>query len=258
MKKSLLIFCLFAFYSITSFSQDQGREYYQLKIYSFDSDEQIAVTDSYLKDAYLPALKRQGINNIGVFKLRPTDSITVKKIFVLIPFSSLAQFETLEDELDKDETYLATGNTYVKASHKQPPYQRIASVVLKAFDDMPHMQASILTSPREDRIYELRSYESPTESYYKNKVEMFNEGGEVKLFDRLDFNAVFYAEVLSGAQMPNLMYMTTFANQTSRDAHWKAFVEAPEWKELIGNPKYENNVSHAEITFLYPTDYSDY
>jgi hypothetical protein len=58
--------------------------------------------------------------------------------------------------------------------------------------------------------------------------------------------------------MPNLMYMTTFTDQESRDEHWKAFGEAPEWKELIGMPKYEHNVSHADIIFLYPTEYSDY
>ena len=120
------------------------------------------------------------------------------------------------------------------------------------------MQASPLNGARKDRIYELRSYESPSEAYFKNKVDMFNAGGEVKLFKRLGFNAVFYGEVLSGPKMPNLMYMTTFANQESRDAHWKEFVDAPEWKELISMSKYDNNVSHIDITFLYPTEYSDY
>ena len=87
---------------------------------------------------------------------------------------------------------------------------------------------------------------------------MFNAGGEIKLFERLGFNAVFYGEVISGAKMPNLMYMTTFADQQSRDAHWKSFVDSPEWKGLIAMEKYKNNISHIDITFLYPTDYSDY
>ena len=54
------------------------------------------------------------------------------------------------------------------------------------------------------------------------------------------------------------MYMTTFSNQASRDAHWKAFFDSPEWKEMKAMPKYENNVSHAAITFLYLTEYSGY
>ena len=132
------------------------------------------------------------------------------------------------------------------------------STLMKAFVDMPKMQASQLDGPRAERIYEMRSYESPTERYYWNKVDMFNAGGEIKLFDRLGFNAVFYAEVISGAKMPNLLYMTTFPDQPTRDTLWKAFFEAPEWKELVGMSKYKNNVSHADIFFLYPTEYSDY
>jgi len=147
---------------------------------------------------------------------------------------------------------------YLNASYDMPPYQRIESVLLRAFEEMPVMQAPDLDGPRSERIYELRSYESPTEAYYRNKVDMFNAGGEVKLFDRLEFNAVFYGEVISGPRMPNLMYMTTFTDQTSRDAHWKAFGESPEWNEMKAMPKYQNNVSHADITFLYPTEYSDY
>ena len=87
---------------------------------------------------------------------------------------------------------------------------------------------------------------------------MFNAGGEIKLFDRLGFNAVFYAEVISGSKMPNLMYMTTFSDMSSRDTLWKAFFAAPEWEALKAMPKYENNVSHADIIFLFPTEYSDY
>jgi len=146
----------------------------------------------------------------------------------------------------------------LNASYDKPPYRRLESVVLRAFEDMPKMQPPMLTEPRSNRIYELRSYESPTETYYWNKVDMFNAGGEVSLFKKLEFNAVFYGEVVSGSKMPNLMYMTTFDDQASRDAHWTAFGDAPEWKELIAMTKYEHNVSHADIMFLYPADYSDY
>ena len=129
---------------------------------------------------------------------------------------------------------------------------------MKAFTDMPKMQPTVLNGERKDRIYELRSYESPSGAYFENKVDMFNAGGEVKLFKKLEFNAVFYGEVISGPKMPNLMYMTTFANQNSRDEHWKKFGSAPEWKQLKSMSKYQNNVSHIDIIFLYPTEYSDY
>ncbi len=253
--KILVLLILMFVIPTISYAQEQNREFYQIKIYSLLNDEQVEMTDKYLRKAYLPALKKQNITNIGVFKPR-VDSI--KKIYVLIPFSSLSQFETLDDNLEKDKIYMASGADYLKTSHEKPAYQRIESILLKAFVDMPIMLASPLNGERKDRIYELRSYESPSQAYFKNKVNMFNAGGEVNLFKRLGFNAVFYGEVISGPKMPNLMYMTTFANQENRDAHWKEFVDAPEWKELISMSKYDNNVSHIDITFLYPTEYSDY
>jgi hypothetical protein len=86
---------------------------------------------------------------------------------------------------------------------------------------------------------------------------MFNKGGEVTLFKRLGFNAIFYGEVIAGASMPNLMYMTSFENRKSRDEHWKAFVDDPEWKKLSARKEYQNNVSKIDITFLVPAAYSD-
>lgn len=87
---------------------------------------------------------------------------------------------------------------------------------------------------------------------------MFNEGGEITLFKRLNFNAVFYASVISGSRMPNLMYMTSYENKADRDEHWKSFGSSPEWKILSAMPEYKNNVSKNEQIFLRTTSYSDY
>jgi len=254
LQRIFLIVCVFG----TIHAKAQTQEYYQLKIYSFDTEAQEKLTDEYLENAFIPALKTLDIENIGVFKPRPSDTETAKKTYVLIPFSSLVQFRLLDDALSKNETYKTNGEAYLEAPHDQPPYTRIQSSLMKAFVDMPKMSPSKLDGPRKDRVYELRSYESATEELYKKKVDMFNAGGEVKLFDKLGFNAVFYAEVLSGANMPNLMYMTTHANQETRDANWKAFVDSPEWNKLKVIPKYQNTVSRNDTRLLYPTAYSDY
>lgn len=256
--RTKILSVLFLAITFAVFAQNRSQQYYQLKIYSFDSDKQMATTDAYLKDAFIPALKKLDIGPIGVFKPRPTDSITLKKTYVLIPFNSLVQFGLLEDALLADENYNKNGKSYLQAKHDNAPYERIQTILMKAFIEMPKMKASQLDGPRKERIYELRSYEAATEDLYKKKVDMFNAGGEVTLFERLGFNAVFYAEVLAGTQMPNLMYMTTHANQEARDANWKNFVDSPEWSTLKVMPKYQNTVSRNEQTFLYPTEYSDY
>lgn len=122
---------------------------------------------------------------------------------------------------------------------------------------MPKIEKSGLTGSKGNRVYELRSYESATEKIFKNKVRMFNQGGEIALFQRLGFNAIFYGEVIFGSKMPNLMYMTSFENKAARDEHWKTFGNDPEWKKLSSLPEYQNNVSKIEIVYLTPADYSD-
>ncbi len=234
------------------------RQYYQIKIYSFETEEQQQITESYLEKAYLPALKRQNIGPVGVFKPRDDQQDSLMRLYVLLPLATPTQLVDMDNKLGQDKAYLAAGKTYLEAVHDQPPYRRMESILLWAFEDMPVMKTPDLDSPRADRIYELRSYESATEADHINKVDMFNAGGEVKLFDDLGFNAVFYGSVISGPKMPNLMYMTTHATQAARDANWKTFVDSPVWKDLSSQPKYQNNVSHIDIYFLYPTAYSDY
>ncbi len=249
---------VFLFVLISSFVSAQKREFYQIITYKLKDNTQQATVDAFLKNAYLPALHKAGIKNIGVFKPVETDTTYGKRIHVLIPFTSLDQFLKISDKLNEDATYLANGKEYIEAPYTNPPYVRMESTLLRAFTGMTKMATPALTGPRSERVYELRSYEGHTEKIYRNKVEMFNKGDEVGLFKRLGFNAVFYAEVISGSKMPNLMYMTTFENQASRDEHWKAFSADPQWKQLSAMPEYQHNVSKNTQYFLRPTDYSDY
>ncbi len=255
-KKIILILLLFP--GTLVFSQEDTREFYALKAYTFDTITQEQGLDTYLKDAFIPALKRQGFGQIGVFKFHGDTGSAASRILVLIPFKELSQFAAMESKLMADEAYKDAANDHLSAPHDHPPYTRTEMVVMHAFKDFPQMIVPELNGDRAERVYELRSYESPNERYYRSKVDMFNAGGEIPLFARLGFNAVFYADVLAGNHMPNLLYMTTFDDMESRDAHWKAFFDSPEWKELSAMEKYENNVSHADIMLLYPTPYSDY
>ncbi len=259
MKTSPFVAFLAFFLAFTSlsFAQKSKREYYQLKTYTVTSHQQGSMVDKYLKDAYLPAVHRAGIKTVGVFKSIPNETDTVKKIYVLLPFKSLEQYNALEMTLSKDAQYLSAGSEYINTPYNKPAYARIESTLLYAFEDMPFMKTPNLTGPKSERVYELRSYESASEKIHDNKVAMFNDG-EVTLFEKLGFNAVFYGDVISGSTMPNLMYMTTFENKASRDEHWKAFSAAPEWTVLKENPIYQNNVSKNVTKFLVPTEYSDY
>lgn len=235
-----------------------SKSYYTLRVYHLATADQIALVDNFLKTAYLPAMHRQGIATVGVFKPVENDTAADKKVIVFTPYTSLQQFATINQALRNDITLEQASPAYVNAPYNSPPYTRFETILLEAFDQMPGMALPQLKNVKKSRIYELRSYEGPTEKLYQNKVHMFNEGKEIPLFQRLNFNAVFYGGVLAGARMPNLMYLTTFEDRADRDAHWKTFNDDPEWKKLSAMPEYQHNVSKGDIWLLTPTEYSDF
>jgi hypothetical protein len=245
--------------SLASFSKlAPKREFYELRVYHFKTEQQEQRLDNYLNDALMPALKKAGIKRVGVFKPIANDTAADKKIFVLVPFVSLNDYFSLDTKFRKDKTYIEASKDYVDAAHNNAPYTRFESILLRSFAHMPESKVPDLKSSKNERVYELRSYEGATEKLYLNKVSMFNEGGEIKLFERLGFNAVFYGEVLAGCRMPNLMYMTSFENMNERNEHWKTFGNDPEWKSLSSDKKYANNVSRGDTYLLRTAEYSDF
>ncbi|MBV9989011.1 MAG: NIPSNAP family protein [Chitinophagaceae bacterium] len=248
-----LLFATLIFLCISASAQK--REHYEIKVYHVKTNEQVQQVDQFLKDAYLPALHKLGIKQVGVFHHIDNDTAADKRVFVFIPLKSLDQVSDVADLDIKDASL--QDQPYWKAAYNASPFSRIETIVLKSFAMMTKYQAPSLTGPKTDRIYELRSYEGPTERLYRKKVEMFNEGGEVALFKRLNFNAVFYAEVIAGSHMPNLMYMTSFNDRADRDAHWKTFGADPEWVKLKDLPQYLNTVSKNDTMLLHPTEFSE-
>ncbi|MBL7698961.1 MAG: NIPSNAP family protein [Chitinophagaceae bacterium] len=233
------------------------QEFYELRIYQLSTEDQEERLNAYLKDALVPALHRAGITSVGVFKAKGNDTASIRKVVLLVPYKSLGDLDAIDTKLEKDKVYINAGADYINAAHNNPAYTRFSKTILKAFSGHPVLSKPALTGPRDERVYELRSYEGATEKLHRKKVDMFVKGDEIAIFNRLQFNAVFYGEVLAGGSMPNLMYMTSFDNKESRDAHWKAFVDDPEWKKLSGDKQYENTVSHIDSTFLEATDFSD-
>ena len=244
-------------FSLSVFGQPK-QQYYELKIYRLSDKSQESVIDAYLKEAYIPALHRAGIHVIGVFKPVEADTAFGKMVYVFTPFQTADQYFQVNDRLEKDKVYLEAGKAFLDAPYDHPPFSRYESIFMKAFSKMPAFRVPEYTTDRSQRIYELRSYESATEAKATKKIEMFNEGGEIGIFESVGSNAVFYAQVLLGSKKPRLMYMTTYADMKSHDEHWKTFGASDGWKKLSGMEEYKNTVSKANPYLLHPTSYSDF
>ncbi|MXV52893.1 NIPSNAP family containing protein [Pedobacter sp. HMF7647] len=238
----LLLIKLFLFAGMFAQAQTPAKaygDYYQLSFYHTQRKSQLDSLSDYIQQKYLPKLHQAGFKDIGVFFPIANDTSSDKQLVLWTPLQSL-------DQLVK-----------INPGRDAPSYARLETIILTAFEKAPKYKLPRLNGSREEHIFELRSYESPTEERYISKVKMFNAGDEVGLFARLGFNAVFYAHVLAGSRMPNLMYMTSFDNQAAHDEHWKAFGNDSQWKKLSALQEYQKNVNKADIILMHASSYSD-
>jgi hypothetical protein len=233
-------------------SRGKSQQWYELRTYLFANDAQRQLTDTYLKQALLPALNRVGIDNVGVFaELQPQGTAC---LFLLIPYPTPAALPEIAEKLARDTAYASTGAPYLNAPPANPAYDRIDSSLLRAFAHMPGMELP----EKKERIFELRRYESPSEAAGLKKIDMFNNAGEIDIFKKVGARPVFFGETMIGGRRPNLTYMLCFDNMEAHDAHWKAFVNDPEWKKISAMPEYSDALLISKIvrTFLTPTPYS--
>lgn len=231
------------------------RQFYQLIVYQLANDNQEKRLDKFLSGSFLPELHQLGIQSVGVYKTRGIDTASDKKMYVLITLKSLEEFRSASHVFEKP-AFSGQAGDYLQAPHDDPAFVRKETILMEAFSGMPELVKPKLKGPRSEQVYELRSYESASETLYLNKVDMFNEG-EIDIFKNIGSQPVFFGQVLAGSRMPNLMYITAYDNMDSRNEKWKIFGGDPKWKEMSGDPQYKNNMNKADVIYLTPTDYSD-
>jgi hypothetical protein len=227
---------------------DAGQpQYYELRVYTTKSQDQQKLVSDYWQNAAVPAYNRMGIEPVGVFtELRDSDT---NKIYVLIPYDSLEAFASVPSRLASDAVYQAAGADYLGRTKSGAAYERIESALNVAFDSMRKLAAPPSAADKKPWIFELRTYQSPSEGKGINKVQMFNNG-EVPLMQEVGLCPVFFSQTLVGTQMPNLVYMVSGENMEEHKKHWQQFNDAPVWKKLNSDPQYKGNVSRSISIFL--------
>jgi hypothetical protein len=231
------------------------REYYQLRKYSLQSGPQTKLTDHYIGDALIPALSRLGIGPVGAFRLEFGPETPT--LYVLLPSSNLETLATVDLRLAKDEEFMKVADPFWNAPAAAPPFVRLESSLLIAFEGYPKLTVPAATAGHDKRIYQLRTYESPTNRDHQRKVEMFHHG-EFEIFHRSGCGQVFYGDALIGSRTPSLTYMLTFPDMTTLTKGWDAFFSDPEWKKLSTSSRYafEPTVSNVSNLILTPAPYS--
>ena len=126
-----------------------------------------------------------------------------------------------------------------------------------AFEGHPKLTVPPVTAQHGARVFQLRTYESPSSAAHRRKIEMFHSG-EFGIFKKAGFWSIFYGDALIGPRLPKLTYMVGFPDLSELDAKWKAFFADPDWKKLSSSPKfnYEAIVSNITNLILRPAPYS--
>lgn len=232
-----------------------GREYYELRRYHLQSGPQEKQIQAFLAEALIPGLNRLGMKPIGAFNLYLGPE--TPSLYLLIPALSAETLATAEQKLVADEEFMKAGSAFLNASAKEPAFERMESSLLVAFEGWPKLVVPPATASKSPRVFQLRTYESPSHQAHRRKIEMFHSG-EFAIFEQAGFWQVFYGDMVIGPRLPNLTYMLSFPDLAELNAKWKAFGANPDWKKLVASPKfnYEAIVSNISNLILNPTSYS--
>jgi hypothetical protein len=241
--------------ALLSGAEDKAPSIYEIRTIRLRNtqDNQRSRLTDFLQHAAVPAFARAGIAPCAYF----AGMIAEETPFVLTiaTYASMGAMEQQRAKLSADAEYKKALTAY----NSQPGlnYERIDSVLGRAFPSFPEMIVPTDTAGRPGRIFELRRYESNNATTLAAKIKMFGSG-EIGIFQRLGMRPVFFAETIVGAQMPNLTYMLSFDDLTSREKMWKAFGADPEWQKLRATPGWSDAeiVSNISVSLLQPLAFS--
>ena len=240
----LFIFVLFFFKPI--YSQN---EIYELRIYEMDFFKPASILHDYFEKALIPALNRQGVNNVGAFE--ESGEALPKKLYLLISYQNMQAHQEVSDALGNDDQFKLDAQSYWTSPSEKTPFKRIESTFIRSVSGFPN-----LVKPEEDsEFFELRIYESHNEDALRRKVKMFNDS-EFIIFEDVGLNMVFFGANISGNQMPCLTYLLAFKDNEEHQQAWSKFGPHPEWQRIIKLEEYKNTINEISRVFLKPLAYS--
>jgi len=232
-----------------------NREFYQLRRYMLQTGPQTKLAESYFGDALIPALGRMSMGPVGAFRLDIGPETPA--YYLLIPSTDLEALTTLDLRLGHEEAFLKAAEPFWAAPATAPGFKRVESSLLAAFTGWPKVTPPAASASKGPRVFQLRTYESPSDRDHVRKVEMFHSG-EFEIFANAGFHPVFFGDTLVGPRLPNLTYMLAFKDMNELNAQWDVFRNDPKWKKLSTAPHFafEAIVSNITNLVLSPLDCS--
>ena len=203
---------------------DTGRKtrFYVLERYQLEQGPQTSRIHDFFSKALVPALGRAyGGPQIYLEAIVAPHMPLVTAIFGV---ESPGQVWDIAKQIWADKDFVRAFDQWESGG---VPYVTTSAMLLEATDYSPEIVAPE-KPPEKPRLFELRTYHSPTARQHKALDARF-AGPEIKIFQRSGIHPVFYTSTVFGPNRPNLTYLIPFESLAAREKAWNTFGADEEW-----------------------------
>jgi hypothetical protein len=203
---------------------ETGRKtrFYVLEQFQLEQGPQTSRIHDFFSKALLPALER--IHAGPAIFLEAVIAPHLPLVTAIFGVESVSQIWDISQRLFAGKEFSQAFDAWESGME---PYLSSSAALLEATAYSPEI-APADKPPEAPRIFELRTYHSPTARQRKALDARFRDA-EIGIFHRVGVHPAFYSSTVFGANRPNLTYLIPFDNLAAREKAWNAFSADEEW-----------------------------
>jgi hypothetical protein len=219
-------------------ASDRKTRFYALDAMYLKAGAQLPRIHDFVSKSLLPALA-EAHSGPKIF-LEALIAAHMPQFLAIYGFESWEQIWSVRRKLRANAPLARAAEEFERGP--EPPFEHQTTTLLEAAEYSPEI-VEPETPPPSPRIFELRTYHSPTNRQLMALHERF-AGPEIKIFHRSGVHPLFYTSTVIGQQMPNLTYLIPFESLAAREKAWAAFAADEEWKKV----RQESIDKHGQIS----------
>lgn len=199
--------------------------FYILEQFYLENGSQPGRIHDFFSKTLVPAVAR--VHKGPLIAMEALVAQHMPQVAVIVGLESLGQIHSISKALFGDKDF---SRAFDQWEAGDAPYVSSSASLLEATPYSPEIV--IPEKPTATpRIFELRSYHSPTARQAKALHERF-AGPEIKIFHRVGVHPLFYGSTVFGQNRPNLTYLIPFESLAAREKSWNAFGADEEWVKV--------------------------
>lgn len=205
--------------------ESRKTRFYVVEQFLLENGSQPARIHEFFAKSLLPAMER--VHKGPRIVMEALVAPHMPQVMMIFGIAALDQVYTISKALFADKEF---SRAFDKWEAGEAPFVTANSALLEATEYSPEIVMPE-KPPATPRIFELRTYHSPTARQAKALHERF-AGPEIKIFHRVGVHPLFYSATVFGLNRPNLTYLIPFDSLAAREKAWNAFGADEEWVKV--------------------------